>query len=85
MTSMALHFSTEEVLSMQATLRHVRSELDCLSYAVNENVARLQQLWGYFELRIREMDRKLVRVISVSRTWLTRFGKYSTSLLPKLR
>lgn len=67
---MALNFSAEEVLSMQATLRHVRSELDSLSYAVNENVARLQQVWGYLELRIREMDRKQVGDSSIYRVTL---------------
>lgn len=76
---MAVHFSAEEVVAIQASLRLVRSELDSITYVLNENQARVQQLWGYFELRLREMDRKQVCCGFIAHAELTRNIQYDTT------
>lgn len=63
--------SDQEVVDIQSTLRQISGELDSVTYAIHANVARVQQLSGYLELMLREMDSSLVRNGPMTCTYLT--------------
>ena len=50
----------DEVYEVKKSLRTIREDVGLVEYALTENIARVQQLEGYLELRLREQNRDVM-------------------------